>query len=285
MSPRAWCRRASLNQPMYSTTESSSCERVRQTRSGMSWGLEAVDEALGQGVVVGVADRTEPNRGEHAVIGQGLGVVEARVLRAAVAVVHERDVGASGGAGRASCPARRAPAWCMWLASCQPTTRREWASMTKAKKTRPSQHPEVGQVGDQNRSGPSTAKVALHQDRAGGAPPGPGGSSATAAHAALDAYRERFGVEPICRVLACRRPPTSSAPAASAARAVEDERLLERIRALHAANYYAYGYRRMWKALVRAGEPVARCRVQRLMRAHGIVGAKHDVRDCLRSWT
>src|SRR3954469_22158409 len=55
--------------------------------------------------------------------------------------------------------------------------------------------PEVGQVGDQNRSGPSTAKVALRQDRAGGAPPGPGGSSATAAHAALDAYRERFGVE------------------------------------------------------------------------------------------
>jgi hypothetical protein len=32
-------------------------------------------------------------------------------------------------------------------------------------------------------------------------------------------------------------------------RTVEDERLLGRIRALHAANYYAYGYRRMWKAL------------------------------------
>jgi putative transposase len=58
------------------------------------------------------------------------------------------------------------------------------------------------------------------------------------------------------------------------ARAVEDARLLELIRELHAANYYAYGYRRMWKALVRAGERVRRCRVQRLMRAHGIVGAK-----------
>jgi putative transposase len=43
---------------------------------------------------------------------------------------------------------------------------------------------------------------------------------------------------------------------------------------LHAANYYAYGYRRMWKALLRAGEQVPRCRVQRLMRTHGIVGAK-----------
>jgi putative transposase len=30
----------------------------------------------------------------------------------------------------------------------------------------------------------------------------------------------------------------------------------------------------MWKALLRAGERVPRCRVQRLMRAHGIEGAK-----------
>src|SRR2546422_1276100 len=57
-------------------------------------------------------------------------------------------------------------------------------------------------------------------------------------------------------------------------RAVEDERLLARIRELHAANYYAYGYRRMWKALRRAGEQVPRCRVQRLMRSNGIAGAK-----------
>jgi helix-turn-helix protein len=39
-------------------------------------------------------------------------------------------------------------------------------------------------------------------------------------------------------------------------RAVDDERLLGRIRGLHAANYFAYGYRRMWKALLRAGEQV-----------------------------
>jgi putative transposase len=57
-------------------------------------------------------------------------------------------------------------------------------------------------------------------------------------------------------------------------RAVEDERLLARIRELHAANYHAYGYRRMWKALRRAGEQVPRCRVQRLMKVHGIEGAK-----------
>jgi putative transposase len=55
---------------------------------------------------------------------------------------------------------------------------------------------------------------------------------------------------------------------------VEDERLLEKIRETHKANYLAYGYRRMWKALRRAGETAPRCRVQRLMAANGIVGAK-----------
>ena len=77
------------------------------------------------------------------------------------------------------------------------------------------------------------------------------------------------------RPWACRCPRTTSAAAAAARRArSEDERLLARIRELHAANYYAYGYRRMWKALRRAGEQVPRCRVQRLMKQHGIRGAK-----------
>jgi putative transposase len=91
----------------------------------------------------------------------------------------------------------------------------------------------------------------------------------------VDEYRGRFGVEPICTALGVsvsayyqRRRGRRSA------RAVEDERLLGRIRELHAANYYAYGYRRMWKALRRAGEQVPRCRVQRLMRKAGIQGAK-----------
>jgi putative transposase len=50
--------------------------------------------------------------------------------------------------------------------------------------------------------------------------------------------------------------------------------LLGRIREPHAANYYAYGYRRMWKTLRRAGEQVPRCRVQRLMKTNAIQGAK-----------
>ena len=48
----------------------------------------------------------------------------------------------------------------------------------------------------------------------------------------------------------------------------------EVIRVTHKQNYEAYGYRRMWKALERAGEHVPRCQVQRLMACHGIQGAK-----------
>jgi putative transposase len=91
----------------------------------------------------------------------------------------------------------------------------------------------------------------------------------------VDEHRGRFGVEPLCRALdvsvSAYYERTSGR---RSARRVEDERLVERIRELHEANYYAYGYRRMWKALLRSGEPVARCRVQRLMREHGIEGAK-----------
>jgi putative transposase len=91
----------------------------------------------------------------------------------------------------------------------------------------------------------------------------------------IDEHRGRFGVEPICRVVDVSASAYyQRATGQRSERAVEDERLLGRIRELHAANYDAYGYRRMWKALLRAGESVPRCRVQRLMRAHGIVGAK-----------
>ena len=91
----------------------------------------------------------------------------------------------------------------------------------------------------------------------------------------IDEHRGRFRVEPICRVLDVSASAYyQRASGVRSARQVEDERLVERIREVHAANYFAYGYRRMWKALVRGGEPVGRDRVKRLMRAHGIQGAK-----------
>ena len=91
----------------------------------------------------------------------------------------------------------------------------------------------------------------------------------------IDEHRGRFGVEPICRTLDVSASAYYQRRSGErSARAVEDERLLGRIGELHAANYYAYGSRRMWKALRREGEAAGRGRVERLMRANGICGAK-----------
>ena len=91
----------------------------------------------------------------------------------------------------------------------------------------------------------------------------------------IDEHRGRFGVEPICRTLDVSASAYyHRASGARSDRVVEDERLLELIEITHEANYFAYGYRKMWKALRRAGETCGRDRVQRLMRANGIQGAK-----------
>ena len=53
----------------------------------------------------------------------------------------------------------------------------------------------------------------------------------------------------------CRRPPTTSArPASARSASSRTSGCSACIGELHAANYYAYGYRRMWMALRRAGE-------------------------------
>jgi len=91
----------------------------------------------------------------------------------------------------------------------------------------------------------------------------------------IDEHRGAFGVEFICETLDVSASAYyQRATGERSAREREDERLLGRIRELRAANYEAYGYRRTWKALRRAGEHVPRCQVQRLMRHAGIQGAK-----------
>ena len=91
----------------------------------------------------------------------------------------------------------------------------------------------------------------------------------------IDAHRERFGVEFICETIGVSASAYyQRATGERSARQSEDERLLPIVRAVHEANYEAYGYRRMWKALLRAGEHAPRRQVQRLMREHAIQGAK-----------
>jgi putative transposase len=91
----------------------------------------------------------------------------------------------------------------------------------------------------------------------------------------------RWGVEPICEVLSEHG--LQIAPSTyyehrgktPTPRQQRDEYLLAQIRRVHAENYGVYGARKVWLALNREGIPVARCTVERLMRAEGLVGAVH----------
>ena len=85
-----------------------------------------------------------------------------------------------------------------------------------------------------------------------------------------------FAVELTCRTLGVSRSAHyERASGRRSPRRVRDEQLLATIRELHAGNFEAYGYRKMHLALGRAGvEDVGRDRVRRLMREHGIQGAK-----------
>jgi putative transposase len=97
----------------------------------------------------------------------------------------------------------------------------------------------------------------------------------------IDAHRERFGVEPICRVLsehdrkiapntywvAKKRSPS--------ARAVRDEVLKVDVKRVHhEALDGVYGADKVWAALNREGTQVARCTVERLMREMGLSGTR-----------
>ena len=91
----------------------------------------------------------------------------------------------------------------------------------------------------------------------------------------IDQKRGDYGVEPVCRTLEVSASAYYQRKTGQrSVREIEDERLLGLILEIHAANFYAYGYRKMWKTLLRAGETVSRCRVQRLMRENGLCGAK-----------
>jgi len=96
----------------------------------------------------------------------------------------------------------------------------------------------------------------------------------------IEAHRERWGVEPICRVLqfapqtyyAARSRPLS-------ARAQRDELLKPEIARVFEENFRVYGADKVWAQLNREGHRVARCTVERLMRDLGLQGARRG-----RAW-
>ncbi|MFK8002510.1 MAG: IS3 family transposase [Polyangiales bacterium] len=90
---------------------------------------------------------------------------------------------------------------------------------------------------------------------------------------------EEHGVESLCRVLPIS-PSTYYAtqarrrePALRARRSQRDEALREHILRVYEANFSVYGARKVWRQLKREGVSVARCTVERLMRAMGLRGA------------
>jgi len=104
----------------------------------------------------------------------------------------------------------------------------------------------------------------------------------------IDAHRHdmvdgrEVGVEPICAVLknaglqiapssyyaAKTRPPS--------ARAIRDAELVEDIKVAHKANLGVYGARKVHAKLNREGIRVARCTIERLMRAEGLRGIPRE---------
>ena len=90
-------------------------------------------------------------------------------------------------------------------------------------------------------------------------------------NAYIDAHRDAYGVEPICRVMAIA--PSSYYAAKSrppSARSVSDATLADVIGRVHRANFGVYGVRKVWKALGRLGIEAGRDQVARIMRGVGL---------------
>ncbi|MGH6914185.1 MAG: IS3 family transposase, partial [Geminicoccales bacterium] len=95
----------------------------------------------------------------------------------------------------------------------------------------------------------------------------------------IDDHRDAYGVEPICGVLPIA-PSTYRAHAArrknpelASARERRDRALAPEVRRVFEENFSVYGARKVWRQLRREGFEVARCTVERLMRAMGLEGA------------
>ncbi len=98
----------------------------------------------------------------------------------------------------------------------------------------------------------------------------------------IDAGKQRWGVEPICRVMqfspATYYAATKRSPSA---RQVQDEQLKEEIQRIWTEHLGVYGADKVWAQLKREGFGVARCTVERLMRTlglRGVVRGKTSVR-------
>jgi putative transposase len=95
----------------------------------------------------------------------------------------------------------------------------------------------------------------------------------------IDDHRDVYGVESICTVLPIapstyfRHKGQQADPTRRSKRARRDDELRVAIQRVWDENHQVYGPRKLWRQLRREGVDVARCRVRRLMKAMGLVGA------------
>lgn len=100
----------------------------------------------------------------------------------------------------------------------------------------------------------------------------------------IDAQREHFGVELICKALQVapsgywRHAARQRNPALLLARAQRDACLAPQVQRMWTSNLQVYGHRKVWRQMRREGVTVARCTVQRLMRLQGLQGARRGKR-------
>jgi len=100
----------------------------------------------------------------------------------------------------------------------------------------------------------------------------------------IDEHRGAYGVEPICEVLPIapsiyyELKAREREPARRPVRARRDEDLCEQIGRVWRENHEVYGPRKVWKQMKREGHGVARCTIERLMRANRWRGVTRTVR-------
>jgi putative transposase len=94
----------------------------------------------------------------------------------------------------------------------------------------------------------------------------------------IDAHRDQYGVESICKLLPIA-PSTyyehkgrQSDPKRIPKRLQRDAELRGSVRRIWEENFRAYGARKIWRQLQREHIPAARCTVERLMRQEGLKG-------------
>lgn len=88
----------------------------------------------------------------------------------------------------------------------------------------------------------------------------------------IDRCRDQFPVRLMCRCLKASSSGFYAWKRPMSARAKDNQRLMTRIRTLHASSDGVFGSPRMWEELRYEGETCSRNRVARLMRVHAIQG-------------